>query len=897
MPEWTWLRPPAMPLDLDGPATPFRPFDATWVERPGIELFAAAAEAFADRVACEDGTGRLTFGEIWRACRHLAAEIEARVPPGQAVGVLLPNEAAYPVAVLACLAAGRTCVMIDRHHPPERVGAIVHDAGLGAAIVRQGDIDGGLLLPAGTGVIAIDPALAGDGLVADRGPAAGRLGAGDPAFVVYTSGSTGRPKGIALSQRAVLHRALELVNAVHLAPEDRVLSLASPSTIGGLQQIFEVMLSGASLVKLDLQQLGLGAVMRAIEQRRLTMMFSTPAVWRSVSRLAEARRALASLRCVQTSGDALLAIDLERMRAVLPAGCRILSVYGATEAPALIQWFVPDDAPVDAARVPAGYALDGFDFAVLAEDGHPVSRGEAGELVVRSRFMSAGIWRAGALHPGPFEADPAGSDMPVYRTGDLVRWRSDGLFVTLGRRDRQVKVLGNRVELAEIETGIRRVPGVAEAAVVARRGEGEARLLAFVVAEPGVSHDLAEAVRAHLAAALPAYMRPSAIRLLPELPLLPGRKVDEEALLALAGGGGDVAAAAGADDPVTASRRSIEMVEVAWRWAIGRPPRPGRRFEEAGGDSLRLLHFVFELERLAGRALPIERFALDMTGAELARELDLCRASDEEMPASDRPVLFLFPPAGGGDVFLAEFRALCLQRFSVRQVAYPDLATLADETTTFETIAAHTAGQVERWRPAGPLLLIGYSDGGHVAWEAARQLAGCGREVRFVIALDTDTTGIDYDGVPVSAVAPRRPGDAVARWLRGLWRRDWPRLVQALLSARFFARPIGRRLVRAAAISRLPLPRGLAFVARLQSTVRLFSDLRARWFDAGGRARADLPVVLFRSQAPRPGTPEDLGWGARTGRLTIVAVPGDHSTMLTGEAGAALCERIAALID
>src|SRR6185437_15675669 len=239
-------------------------------------------------------------------------------------------------------------------------GRIVRDAGLAAVVMKGSDIADGYLLPAGVLAVELESALQG-GTPPERMPAAPPP-PDAASFVVYTSGSTGTPKGIVLSQRGVLHRAAELVNAVHLRPDDKVLSLASPGTIGGLQQIFEVMLAGASLVKLDLQRVGLGLVVGAVAERRITMMFSTPAVWRSVARLEGARDSLTSLRCIQSSGDTLLKVDYELIRAVLPADCHFLSVYGATEAPALLQWFV-DSSPKDEVRVPAGYPLPGFDFA------------------------------------------------------------------------------------------------------------------------------------------------------------------------------------------------------------------------------------------------------------------------------------------------------------------------------------------------------------------------------------------------------------------------------------------------------------------------------------------------------------------------------------------------------
>src|SRR5579872_1654948 len=124
------------PLDLNGPRNDFRPFEPAWLEQPLVALFADAAARYPEHVACEDVADRLTFAATLATSRRLAVSIDAKVPRGAAVGVLLPNEACYPAAVLACLGAGHTCVLVDRNYPQDRVAAIVRDAGLAAVILR-----------------------------------------------------------------------------------------------------------------------------------------------------------------------------------------------------------------------------------------------------------------------------------------------------------------------------------------------------------------------------------------------------------------------------------------------------------------------------------------------------------------------------------------------------------------------------------------------------------------------------------------------------------------------------------------------------------------------------------------------------------------------------------------
>lgn len=869
--ETFWSHPEVAALDLNGPTVPFRPFREEWVDRPALDLFRAAVEEFGNRIACEDLGEGLTYAEIWAACRRLASMIDAAVPTGQPVGVLLPNEAAYPVAVLACLAAGRPCVMIDRHHPEDRVAAIVRDAGLGAIALRRSDVVAGLLLPAGIRTIVIDEALQG-------GPAPERpdFATASPvvaSFIVYTSGSTGQPKGIVLSQRAVLHRARQLVNAVHLRPDDKVLSLASPSTIGGLQQIFEVMLSGATLVKFDLQRTGLGKVVQAIGERRITMMFSTPAVWRSVTRIDNVASDLASLRCIQSSGDALLAIDLDRVRQVLPTGCHVLSVYGATEAPALLQWFVPPKLPDDGPLVPAGYPLSGFAFALVDDSGNTVKEGDAGELVVKSAWMSLGIWQSGAVHPGPFERDERDPSAPVYRTGDIARRRPDGLFVTLGRKDRQVKILGNRVELAEIEAVLRRAPKVEDAAVVARRGDGESSLFAFFVTHAAGSAGVTAAIREHLKEKLPAYMQPTHLFGLAEMPLLPGRKVDEEALLAHAGRQAPVTVVPGSQPAVAyPTQHSTDIVSKAWRQAFGRPvPQDGRSFDESGGNSLQLLLLLLHLERSCGRALSLDQFHGGLKPAEFALVLDRLGEGAPPVIQDALPTVFLVPGKWGDTPLLARFRLACSKDIRIVPTSYPDLRCLAHGD--FEDIVAYLSVQIEQFAPEGTILLAGYSMGGDFAYAVAERLLKRGRRISALLVLDTDADDYNSEGAPPQR---RSLAQRFSTLCRLVGNRDWGTIAEVVLTPAVVTRPAGLRALRFLLLFRFRASSHFLFQVSWHLRSMLVVFHREAWIRRAPAIRLGVPVVLFRSEEGGV----DLGWHARTDNLTIVPVAGDHVSML-----------------
>jgi acyl-coenzyme A synthetase/AMP-(fatty) acid ligase len=492
-------------------------------DAPLTSLLAEAAARHAGQVAIDDGHAALTYAAVWGAALRMQALLDRRAPQGRPVAVLLANTAHYPVAWMGCLLGARPALLLDSHYPAERNRQCLREGAPAAVIARRDDPT----LPdhaPGLPVIAIEEAFAPDPITPPPHPAPND----SPAFIIFTSGSTGQPKGIALGARAMRHRAATLIGSVGMRPDDAVLSLVPPCALGGVLNVLETFLAGATLRKLDLPRSSL--TLHA--GKRITMLFATPALLRVLDHLDENGALRAGLRCVQPIGDSLLQADLRQLRSQLPKGCAILNAYGSSEALVSLQWFVSDPYDRPGTKVASGYPVPGYTCAITDADGRPCAVEEAGDLVVRSRYMALGEWRAGQLAPGPFQPDPDDPGSFIHRTGDLAIRAADGMITVLGRRDRQVKIRGNRVEPAELEEFLRTRPGVREAAVVARRDAEDPVLFAFIVAGEDAPADLRDQSAAALVASFPSYMCPSAIIALPALPLLPGGKVDEAALLA-----------------------------------------------------------------------------------------------------------------------------------------------------------------------------------------------------------------------------------------------------------------------------------------------------------------------------------------------------------------------------
>jgi acyl-coenzyme A synthetase/AMP-(fatty) acid ligase len=208
----------------------------------------------------------------------------------------------------------------------------------------------------------------------------------------------------------------------------------------------------------------------------------------------------------------------------------------------LAQRLVDPRAPVESGPLALDTAVPGQTISVEDAAGKQVAPGEAGELVIRGRYVALGHWIGGKLDASAFPADPSAPWVRGYRTGDMVLLRADGMLVPVGRADRQVKINGTRVEPGETEAALRGLSGVMDAAVLVHGDASAPILVAFVVPTAGehamepfaqTAAQLARGWRTTLAALLPPQQVPAQIRVVPAIPLLPSLKPDLGALRVL----------------------------------------------------------------------------------------------------------------------------------------------------------------------------------------------------------------------------------------------------------------------------------------------------------------------------------------------------------------------------
>ncbi len=882
----SWRNAPDVPLDLDGPTVPFRPFcPVAGPETPILDLLRATARAAPGAVAIQDGLRTITYRRLIEEAEALGRAIAAVAEPGRPVAIRLPDGADGPVAMLACLFAGVPSVPIDRADPPERVQWLVAAAGLAAAVTDE-PIPG---LPC---ILR--------GATAGCQDSARVIAQGAPAFIVFTSGSTGQPKGIVHSQRSVLHRAGLLVNSGHLHPGDAYLSLNVPASMGALLNAVAAWLAGATLhrVAAAAGPLDLGRALHHIRAHAITAMIGVPAVYRALTRLSGAGNALRSLRLVSSNGEALLTADLAQMRAVLPEGCHVQMVYGATEAQAGLR-FVPAGERGAAAQVAAGRPVPGTQFAIQREDGAEAAAGEAGTLRIRSRYTAIGEWRDGGCVPGRLrpDGDPA-SGWRSYVMGDAVRLREDGVFVVIGREDRQLKINGVRVEPVEVEAVLREDPGVLDAAVLPVPGLAGTHLVAFVATSGSAAPDgLRQRLQTLMAARLTAAMRPRRLHLVQALPLLPGNKVDAAELCAL-----DQARRGTAADPGTPYRAPRDAAE-ALLCALFAEVIGGDRvgiddgFFALGGSSLGAMLLLARLRQETGRDLPLRLFFERPTPGGFAQALaaGATTTGDDSpllalQPQGDRTPFFCVHSIGGG---ILHMRHLAEAMGTGRPFLGLRGTPADDPTESVEQMAARYVAAVLARQPAGPFLLGGYSFGGVVAYEMARQLTAAGHKVALLAILDARW--------PLWRIDARTALPTLCRWLANL-----PGYLQDEAAQFSVVRLRGQvaRTLRGTWRLLRGLPADLESVLDLsrfepQAHAALQAHLRAA--QAYRPLRCDLPIEVFRASVGlirHPCGDAALGWGAVADRtIRVHRIPGNHVSMIAEPRVKVLADALSRALD
>ncbi|WP_024802856.1 non-ribosomal peptide synthetase [Nocardia sp. BMG51109] len=585
-----------------------------------LGLFRAQAARTPDAVAVIRDDTEMSYRELdIRAERLARALCSHGVGPDTVVAVALPRSVELIVALLGVWKAGGGYLPIDPAYPSDRLALVLADAAPVVVVTDTGTAK--LLSHTTTRLLCLDASDIGD---AGPGPAVA-VRPQNLAYVMYTSGSTGVPKGVAITHR----NALNLVSREwSIGPGERVLVHSSIGFDASTYEIWPALTGGGALVLAGEQRSDPAEIVRLVESRSVTRMFSTPALLSVLLDRVEALpgNPFRSLAQVVAGGAELSSAVVRRLRSVC-AGAEVVNGYGPTETTVFATVFAADASSEGDASVPIGSPLGNMRVYVLDSWLMPVPAGVPGELYVAGAQLARGYRGRAGSTAARFVADPFDSaGGRLYRTGDVVRWDAGGQLEFVGRADDQVKVRGFRVEPGEVESVLGQHPSVSQAVVTARDLDtGDEQLIGYVVPDRTASAEGAEDaagtdldgsdVRRWVAERLPDFMVPAVVMVVESVPLTANGKVDRQGLPIP-----EFASPVEYRAPGSEQERVLAelFAEVLGRDRVG----VDDGFFALGGHSLLATRLVSRIRAVLGVEVPIRTIFDAPTVAQLVTRLD-----------------------------------------------------------------------------------------------------------------------------------------------------------------------------------------------------------------------------------------------------------------------------------
>jgi amino acid adenylation domain-containing protein len=736
------------------PADPLKHVNE-WVESSIPGRFLQQLSTSADLPAIRTDECTLTYSELNILSNRVANTISERTQPGQeAVCLLLAHNDNVPAAILGILKSGKFYVFIDPNLPSERIDFLIDHSGSSLVIASNNTL--GIARKLATKPDKLINVSEMNESVTDDEPDT-IVRPDDIAYVIYTSGSTGVPKGVIHTHRSVLHKQLRQANGLRIDANDRIGLLFSYSFGPAADNFFGALLNGAVLVPFDIRRDSAAKLLAWLNEERITIIHLVPTYFRHLVSSMDGDECFTKLRVIRLSGETIFGDDVRLYQKFFRGQCTLHIGFGSTETGALLHDIYDQQSSCPEGVIPLGYPTEDMHISLRKENGDLAETGEIGEIAVSSRYMFSGYWNdptqtAKVLAP----SSDSGSEQ-TYLMGDLGCLMSDHRFMHLGRKDTQVKVRGNRIEISEVEHVLITTPGVSQAAIIAKdMGIAGTQLIAYIVRDSDASMPTSS-LRSHVTNRLPDYMIPTLFLPLRSMPLTITGKIDRAALTARP------LPLQTSDKKISDARDFIETQLVAvWEDLLQRRDIGIQDdFFELGGDSLLAMKLTLQIEEIYGRDVNLANFPAEVTIEMLANVLE-----SEERENLQKPILEIQKTGTAPPLYFLHGDYICgggfcrnlARHLGSDQPFYaipPHGLDGRELPRTIEAMAADRLDALLEFQPEGPYRLGGFCWGGFVALEMARMLGERGADVETILLVDSDARNIRL-----------RPVRRFLRWLR-----------------------------------------------------------------------------------------------------------------------------------
>jgi amino acid adenylation domain-containing protein len=702
-------------------------------EKTIVDLFEEQVKRTPHNVAIVFENKKLTYHELNEQSNQLAHYLKEnyQIQPDDLIGVMVGRSEKMIITILGILKSGGAYVPIDPEYPEERIRFILEDSDC-KALITQSELKTRLLsivsstgVPSyGTGnheltVVTIETVLTSHSPIDNLQSTI--VNPHHLAYVMYTSGSTGRPKGVMVTHDNIVSFHLNIKKSFSLQPSDTILGLTTICFDISVLELVCSLLSGMKLIiASDNVCQEPDEIIRVINEYNISVLQVTPS---RLGLLMEAggTDALGGLNTLLIGGEELPENIFQKLK---PLGTvNIYNVYGPTETTIWSCGKMLNDGVLT-----IGTPLLNEEVYILSKGMINTPIGVAGEIFIGGTGLARGYISTPELTAEKFIPHPFDRESRLYRTGDLGRWLTDGNIEFLGRKDDQVKIRGYRIECGEIEQIMLQHSSIREVVVSARKMTGGTmELVGYIICSEEVK---IPEIRSYLGTYLPEYMIPSYFVRIDHMPLTQNGKIDRKALPVPEG----LEISTGKEYVPPRDEMERELVTI-WEEVLGRQNIGIEdNFFELGGHSLKALKLVSKIQKI----YDVDISLMSVFQAPVIKDLVLkvVAAKNLDEHGVDNPYivfnekakkrLFCFPPAAGYSIGYREL-AIILDTY-----AFYGFHFIEHDDPLSEYLKLITQIQ-----STGPYILLGYSAGGNLAFEVARELKKHGRIVSDVIMLDS----------------------------------------------------------------------------------------------------------------------------------------------------------------
>ena len=686
------------------------------------DLFRMQVDRTPSAIAVVCGNDQVSFIDLYNRSQAIAVELtDIGVTTGSVVGVALTRGVGLIVALVAIHEVGAAYLPLDPAYPADRLSYLVDDSK--ASLVLVDGLTATTLPPLKTKTVQFEKL----GTLPKQRKAGQQASSDDLAYILYTSGSTGHPKGVGVEHRNVVNLIFCLRTLVQDEDLRGVLFSTSLNFDISVYEIFLPLVFGGRMIIVD----NLLSLPMTESRDEVRLINTGPSLMAALLRLDWTP---SKVRTINLAGEPLplrLADELFKANPNLA----LFNLYGPTETTVYSTYSRVSNSD---RRPPAiGKPLWNTQVYVLGPQGGLLPKGATGELYIGGAGVSRGYLDRPTLTRERFITNPYGEGS-LYRTGDLVRWRTDNELEYLRRDDGQIKIHGQRVELGEIEKQIEALPGIVSAVILAQPNDSGGQVLhAYAIPKDRKRYDYSQLISA-LARCLPHHMLPSSLTWMERFPMLPNGKLNRRALPEPQPTSGSTSF----EPPTTEIEKKLAAI---WKEVL-ELERVGVRdnFYDLGGSSLQgFMIFTRIAERLqiSLPAATMLRAPTVFLQGQLLNQSSGDKHNDDDIVVQFRAggsqePLFFVHDGWGGIMFVRDLAGLLETDRAIYGIRPPALDGKYAIPRTIEAVAAEYIEAIRQKQPHGPYMLAGYSFGGFVAFEMARQLMALGERVQFLGIID-----------------------------------------------------------------------------------------------------------------------------------------------------------------